>query len=317
MGGGKRVSVTADNSSVTKLYNFSILNPYYTNDGISQNFSLISRKVDASQASITNYVTNTKAVNLSYGIPLSEITRINFGGGIDRTELVTVSSTATQVVDFINSNNNGDPNYDLFKLTSLWRYDTRDKAIFPSSGALTDISLDSTVPGSDLEYYKLGFRWRQYVPLAEQYTFAYTMTLDYGAAYGNTTNLPPYDTFYAGGSTTVRGYDTNSLGNPATTRDSNGNPMGGNRRVLSSAEIILPNPFSDKSKELRLSTFIDSGYIWAKADNLELSELRYSAGVALIWISPVGVLRFSLAKALHTQPYDHLKSFQFTLGSAF
>ena len=317
MGGGKRVSVTADNSSVTKLYNFSILNPYYTPDGISQNFSIISRKVDAAQASITNYVTNTKAVNLSYGIPLSEITRINYGGALERTELVTVASTATQVRDFINSNNNGDPNYDLFKFTSLWRYDTRDKAVFPTDGALTDINFESAVPGSDLEYYKFGLNFNKYFPLAEDYTFTYRLTLNYGAAYGNTTDLPPFETYYAGGSNSVRGYDTNSLGNPATTRDSNNNPLGGNRRVLSSYELYLPNPFSDKSKELRISTFIDSGFIWSKADNFSLAELRYSVGVAMIWISPVGVLRFSLAQAIHEQPYDHLKSFQFTLGSAF
>lgn len=317
MGSGKRVAVTADNSSVTKMYNFSILDPYYTADGISQNFSIFYRKVDAAQASITNYVTNSRGMNLSYGIPLGENTRISYGGGIERTELVTVANTATQVYDFINSNNNGDPNYDLFRYTSNWSYDSRDKAIFPTAGNLTTISLDATVPGSDLEYYKLGMRYNQYFRLGEEYSFAWRLFLDYGAAYANTTTLPPYDTYYAGGSSTVRGYDTNSLGNPATTRDSNGNPMGGNRRVISSYELFLPNPFSDKSKEVRLSAFIDSGQIWAKSDKFALSDLRYSVGVSMIWISPVGVLRFSLANAINTKPYDQLKVFQFTLGTTY
>jgi outer membrane protein insertion porin family len=321
MGGGKRVSINADNSSVTRTYGFSILDPYFTNDGVSQNFSILSRKIDAAQASISNYVTNTKAVSLSYGIPTSEITRLNFGVGVEQTEIVTSATTATQIYNgstgFIDVNNNGDPKYNLYKLTSVWSYDTRNKAIFPSAGALTNVRLEAAAPGSDLEFYKLGLQYHQYYPLAEDYTLAYTLGLDYGTAYGNTTDLPPFERYFAGGSQSVRGYDTNSLGNPATTRDSNGDPLGGNRRLLTSLELVLPNPFSDKSKELRLSTFIDGGYIWAKDDKLDMGEVRYSAGVALIWIAPVGILRFSLAEPLNAKPTDQLKAFQFTLGSAF
>jgi len=321
MGGGKRVSINADNSSVTKTYAFSIQDPYFTDDGVSQNFSILSRRVDAAQASISNYVTNTKAVNLSYGIPTSEITSVSVGGGINQTEIVTTASTAQEIYNgstgYIDINNNGDPKYDMYKLTAAWRYDSRNKAIFPSAGALTILSMDTAAPGSDLEFYKLGLQYHQYFPLAEDYTLAYTVGMDYGASYGKTTGLPPFERYFAGGSQSVRGYDTNSLGNPATTRDSNYDPLGGNRRLLTSLELVLPNPFSDKSKELRLSTFIDGGYIWAKDDKLDLGELRYSAGVALIWIAPVGILRFSLAEPLNAKPYDQLKSFQFTLGSSF
>ena len=317
MGGGKRVAINADNSSVTRTYSFSILDPYFTNDGVSQNFSILSRKIDAAQASISNYVTNTNAVNLSYGIPLSEVTRLSFGLGVEQTEIVTSATTATQITDFINANNEGDSKYKMYKLTSLWSYDTRNKAIFPSAGAQTTLRLEAAAPGSDLEFYKLGMQYHQYFPLATDYTLAYTLGLDYGTAYGKTSDLPPFERYFAGGSQSVRGYDTNSLGNPATTRDSNGDPLGGNRRLLTSLELVLPNPFSDKSKELRLSTFIDGGYIWAKDDNLDLGDVRYSAGVALIWIAPVGILRFSLAEPLNAKPTDNLKSFQFTLGSSF
>lgn len=317
MGGGKRVAINADNSSVTRTYSFSILDPYFTNDGVSQNFSILSRKIDAAQASISNYVTNTNAVNLSYGIPLSEVTRLSFGLGVEQTEIVTSATTATQITDFINANNEGDSKYKMYKLTSLWSYDTRNKAIFPSAGAQTTLRLEAAAPGSDLEFYKLGMQYHQYFPLATDYTLAYTLGLDYGTAYGKTSDLPPFERYFAGGSQSVRGYDTNSLGNPATTRDSNGDPLGGNRRLLTSLELVLPNPFSDKSKELRLSTFIDGGYIWAKDDNLDLGDVRYSAGVALIWIAPVGILRFSLAEPLNAKPTDNLKAFQFTLGSSF
>lgn len=317
MGGGKRVSINLDTSQVTKLYSFSILDPYFTKDGVSQNFSIISRNVDAAQANISNYITNTNGITLTYGIPLSETTRFNFGFGLENTEIVTGSLTAIEIYDFIAANNDGDPNYNLYKLNASWIRDTRNKAIFPDSGSLTTANFETAAPSSDLEYYKFGFVHNHYFPLADQYTLVYNLDMGYGTAYGITSDLPPFERYFAGGSRSVRGYESNSLGNPVTTRDSHGDPLGGNKRMVTSLEMVLPNPFSDKSKELRLSTFIDGGYVWAKDDNLDLGELRYSAGIALIWLAPVGVLRFSLASAINAQEYDQLKSFQFTLGSSF
>lgn len=317
MGGGKRVAINVDTSKVTKLYSFSITDPYFTNDGVSQTFSIISRSVDAEAASISNYVTNTNGINLSYGIPLSEITRVYIGGAVEETELVTGTTTATEIYDYIAQNNNGDPNYGLYKLSGSWTYDTRNKAIFAEDGTLMSLGFEAAVPGSDLEFYKLNLQYHHYFPIAEQYTLNYNLDVGYGVAYGETTALPPFERYFAGGSRSVRGYASNSLGDPSTTRDSNGDPLGGDKRLVTSLEMFLPNPFSDKNKELKVSAFIDGGYVWASGDNVDLGELRYSAGVGLIWIAPVGILRFSLASALNAKETDELKSFQFTLGSTF
>jgi outer membrane protein insertion porin family len=45
--------------------------------------------------------------------------------------------------------------------------------------------------------------------------------------------------------------------------------------------------------------------------------LRYSAGVALLWVSPLGPLKFSLARPLVKQDGDRTEVFQFTLGNVF
>jgi outer membrane protein insertion porin family len=45
--------------------------------------------------------------------------------------------------------------------------------------------------------------------------------------------------------------------------------------------------------------------------------MRYSAGVGLTWISPVGPLKFSYAMPVNKQPQDKVQKFQFTLGSIF
>jgi len=45
--------------------------------------------------------------------------------------------------------------------------------------------------------------------------------------------------------------------------------------------------------------------------------LRYSAGLAFNWFSPVGPLSFSYAVPLNDKPGDRTEAFQFTLGVPF
>jgi outer membrane protein insertion porin family len=45
--------------------------------------------------------------------------------------------------------------------------------------------------------------------------------------------------------------------------------------------------------------------------------LRYSAGIALTWLSPMGPLKFSYGLPLNKQAVDKLQAFQFTLGTMF
>jgi outer membrane protein insertion porin family len=46
-------------------------------------------------------------------------------------------------------------------------------------------------------------------------------------------------------------------------------------------------------------------------------ELRYSMGLAVSWASPMGPLKFSIAKPLNAKPDDKPEHFQFIMGSTF
>lgn len=325
MGGGKKVALRIDNSSSTKQYSFSLNDPYFTDDGISQSISFLSRELDAEEANISNYIVNTDLASLGYGFPLSEHAFTSHNISIENTELITGTTTSKEIFNpdypsvpgeepgFIQKNNNGESKYLLYKLNGSWSYDTRNKAIFADEGFRTRLSYEVATPGSELEFYKLSFGHQQFIRLAENYTFLYQVDLDYGDAYGDTSELPPFERFFAGGSRSVRGFDGNSLG----TKDSNGDPLGGDRRIVTSLELILPNPFSEQSNEMRMTAFIDGGYVWAPGYSFDFSEMRYAAGIGLVWITPVGVMRFSLAEPLNAEPEDDTTSFQFTLGTGF
>jgi outer membrane protein insertion porin family len=311
LGTGNRVSVNIDNSQVTKQYNFSYLNPYYTDDGISRGFNVYWRSVDAAEANLTTYTSNSKGISMSYGLPLSETTRSNMSIGYDNTELVTGSNAAQEILDFINKNGNV---YGNFEASASWSRDTRNKRILATDGSVTFVSLDGSVPGSDLQYYKVNARMEKYFPLTKSLTLSGQLNLGYGGGYGNTDILPPYKNYYAGGSRSVRGFDSNSLG----PRDSlTGDPIGGNKRIVANLELILPNLFTEASETTRLTAFIDGGNVFGNDQSVQLGDLRYSAGIGFMWLAPIGALRFSYAKPLNDKPGDRLQAFQFTLGSPF
>jgi outer membrane protein insertion porin family len=63
--------------------------------------------------------------------------------------------------------------------------------------------------------------------------------------------------------------------------------------------------------------FSDGGQVWQEGTKIRLDELRYSAGIGLSWISPVGPLKLSYAKPLNSKPGDRLERFQFQMGTGF
>jgi len=66
-----------------------------------------------------------------------------------------------------------------------------------------------------------------------------------------------------------------------------------------------------------MSGFIDAGAIYGPGDLPGSAGMRYSAGAAVTWLSPVGPLKFSYALPINKHPVDKLQRFQFTLGSMF
>jgi len=86
--------------------------------------------------------------------------------------------------------------------------------------------------------------------------------------------------------------------------------------VVGSAELLVPFP-GIKEKSVRLSGFIDGGAVYGPGDQPGTAGLRYSTGVALTWLSPVGPIKFSYAVPLNKQAVDKLQKFQFSLGTMF
>ena len=139
--------------------------------------------------------------------------------------------------------------------------------------------------------------------------------------------MPFFENFYAGGFGSVRGYKYHSLGPKAAQRNSvdNYQSSGGDVLIEGTIEVLFPLPFVKDQRSLRTSVFFDYGNVFDTACNNQvvdcfkpdLEAFRYSTGIGLTWITPLGPLTFSLAKALNAKGKDETQFFQFSLGAPF
>jgi len=308
-GSGKRVSAEINTSQTNTIYSFSHTNPYFTRDGISRTFSGFYRKTDTGARNTADYNADTYGAGMNFGFPLSELYRFRAGLNLEHTEIHSTDSTPQPYLDFLADNTN---KFELYKLSIGWTYDSRDRAIFPKRGLLNTIDYEVTYPDSGLNYYKVTTRLHSYIPISSSWTLFLGGQVGYGDAYKDTTALPFFENYYAGGVRTVRGYDSNTLGPKEGT-----DPLGGTFKVVTNAELYFPVPFNPEATTFRLGLFYDLGYVYGDVKDFDASELRAATGLSATWLSPIGPMVFSWAKALRTQEEDRTKTFQFSLGGSF
>lgn len=321
-GTGNALKFTFDNSAASERYVLSYDNPYYTDDGISRGFNFSYTQTDSSQNNTSNYFIDQFKFSVDYGIPLSEYNSLRLEIGVLRNQLDTTDSSSQEVFDFVRDNSDkydastpnseieGDQYDTLFTQISLAK-DTRNRRIFADSGQINSISLE--VHGGDLDFYKTRFYHQSALALSDTYTLSFRGRVGYGDGYNDTTDLPIFEKFTAGGVRSVRGYDFNSLG-PV---DSRGDHYGGNLQVISTTEILFPVEALGSSETFRLGVYFDIGSVFADVDSYDFGELRQSLGVSAKWFSFIGPIEFSYAFPLNDEPGDQTQNFQFALGATF
>jgi len=320
MGTGQSLSLNVNTDRANTVYSISHTDPYATVDGISRTVSASYRKRDAAQEEIANYLSNSYGISLSYGIPMTEVNTLRLGIGYNAIDLRVGTSPSLDVIEFIAKNGN---EFDNFSFTASFSHDTRNRTVFATRGSAQTLASNITVPGSDLEYYKLNYDTKFYISMTQNLTLLLHSDLAYGDGYGDTDELPFFERYFAGGLRTVRAYNTNSLG----PRDLLSNdPIGGNLRVVGGADVIFPIPFMEKPpNSVRLSAFFDIGNVYldkaptynSTENGFDSSQLRMSTGLSFVWLAPIGPLRFSYGTALNDVPGDDLRAFQFSIGSFF
>lgn len=343
LGTGDRVALNANTGRFSTAYSLSHTDPYITKNGVSRTVGVNFRDITQFTSASSDFSTTSYGATLEYGIPLTEYQRMSLGLSFNNAELLSSTNSTQQSQEWVA--NNGNPfitdisgggvffgtQFHAYELLVGWTYDSRNRALFADRGSRQQVFLSYAVPFGDVEYYTVRYNFTKYVPLFGRWTFRANVELGYGEGLGDTTAIPPYKQFFGGGPESIRGYKESWLG----PRDSFGRPYGGNVLVASQLELIIPLP--DKfSSQARASIFYDIGNVFntgevAFTDKLgsplsykpEFNELRTSVGLAVQWLAPLGLFRFSYALPLNEVAGndrfygDQIERFQFSIGQAF
>lgn len=320
-GTGKAVSAEVNTSDSTRTYALSVTEPYVTPEGISRSIDLYDRRVDMEELDLANDLEyETRGAAVSWGIPFTEYDRVFLGAKWENT-LVDAGPRAPARYKRYKEDFD-DPH--AIAATIGWSRDSRDNALAPTRGTYQRLSAEVTLPVMDLRYYRASYQLQHYWPVTRDLTLAFNGEIGYGDSWGGK-EYPFFKNFYAGGIGSVRGFENSSLGPKDYTDDEDGDGIGGNASLNFSFEMLMPLPGADRT--LRWFTFLDGGWVWGdsydKYGNVEqsmgisLSDLRYSVGVGVAWISPLGPLKFSIAAPLNDKDGDEVERFQFQIGTGF
>ena len=308
-GSGNQLSFRINSGTVSKVYEVSYLNPYWTADGISRGFDVYRRDLNTASLTTGEYQSKSTGIGVRYGVPVTEYDAINFGVGYERNDLTLDAASPPRYLDYVNTF--GSRSNTIRGSLGFGR-DTRDSIYFPSRGYVLEAGAEIGLPGGDIKYYRVQTKAQWLKPVWGPIVLS--ANAEFGIANGYSGKpLPFFKNFYAGGVDSVRGFEQSSLG----PRDANGDFIGGNRRLVGNLELLFPMPGVKSDKSVRLSTFIDIGNVFGVNEKLRFNDLRSSAGFAVSWFSPVGPLKFSLAKPLKQKPEDKVERFQFLLGRVF
>lgn len=321
LGTGNHVAVGFNRSQLQESYNLNYLDPYFTIDGISRGYSLYYSKTQFSSLNVADYVTDSHGARMNFGYPVDETESVDFGVGIDETRIKQGSLLSYVVNDFLTRHGT---DFQTFDVSASWSKSTLNRGILADRGYSQSLGLELAVPGSDLTWYKISYNNQLYLPLTGAYVLRLHGNLGYGGGYGGNGQLPFFKNYFAGGFGSLRAFRDNTLGVRSPARgvvdDTNPARVGGNILTTGGIDLVLPSLFGSDTRQMRTVLFFDGGNVfdsYLPGYYFNPVNMRYSAGIALSWLTPIGPLSFSLGKPLRKREGDETQVFQFAIGQGF
>lgn len=298
-GRGQVLALKGQVGTKTQRYTLSFTEPWLFDIPLSAGADVYSWNY-----SYPDYDKDSLGGQLRLGYPIFDYTRANLSYNYDIANIKNISDDASNSIKSDAGENIKS------SVTSLIKYDSRDQLFHPTEGSLDSIEYEFAGLGGNVGFNKIIGETGWYYPLLWQ-----TVGVLHGRAgwvkelQGKT--LPDYEKFYMVGIDALRGFERDDL----CPRDDSGACIGGNKFVQFNAEIRFP--IAPKLGAYGVF-FFDTGDIYTNDEQIDLGNLRESAGCGFRWLSPMGPVRLEYGWILDPEPTDHgAGSWEFSMASAF
>ena len=327
LGTGKNVFLRGQFGQTSTIFNLTHEDPYFTRGGISRELSVFYERTNWLDRTAVSYGLDRWGGEFILGRPLGRNSRLAAGVGFTE-HLLYISEQAgaprsdvpLEVTDF--RDDFGD-RYADWTAEFRWSLNNQIGSFYATEGQRHRINLSVTLPGSDLNYYRLQYRGETVLPLGQSDDYALRLLAQagYGSGYGEVGRLPFYQNFFAGGPTSVRGYEDRSLSPFAVGQDGStltDQPFGGDALIALGSELLIPMPFVQDQSVFRTALFVDAGAAFNASSGLQWEDVSSAYGVDVVWRPvPILPLRFIVSRPLVDRSNNQAQNFRFTVWSQF
>jgi outer membrane protein insertion porin family len=305
-GTGNRLSLAASTSSESTRYNLKFTDPRILDSQVSGSVDLFNweREYD-------DFTKDSTGAAFRLGHPLYEEWRIYYGYTISDTELsdINEANVNSAILQSKDINILSMPEIGLVR-------DTRDKSFSPTKGSRNSINVSYAGGpfGGDAEFTKVEGSSAWWFPMV--WSTVFHAKLAAGQAFENEDNkLPVYEKFFLGGMNSIRGFESASI----SPVDQYGDKVGGDKMWYGTVSIIFPL-FKDMGMDAEI--FHDFGNVYGEGipgddDSWDFSDYKKTAGVGLMWASPLGPIRLAWGFNLDKKDGEDSSNWDFSMGGSF
>lgn len=294
-GKGQYLKLKGELGGKSSFYELSFRDPWFMEKPIS-----FSTDIYKTTREYVDYKRRATGFGVGFGKSLDEY----WGASISyNLEKVTIYDVAEGASDFIKDQIG---TRITSSITPSIVRDSRDNFIDPSRGSRNSLYVTFAGIGGTNAFIKGVADSAWFFPIG-------TTTVSLRGRFGYATGLfgkelPLYERFYVGGIYTVRGLGFGEAG----PRDEKGSVIGGTKELIFNLEYIFPI-----LSELRLKgvVFVDAGNSYDKDE--PIGTLRYTSGLGIRWISPIGPIRIEWGYNLTKKPGEGSSKLEFTFGTFF
>ena len=300
LGNGRQVSILVGYSSINSTIAASLRQPYFL--GLPDLTGVLELRQDVQQVPTYTLFASRFLPHIEYAF--SPHLSASFGYRIEYAELTAIDQSVFKALG--NFRTSGF----LSGFDAGFTWNTSDDLYNPQHGNVIKLEAmeGGGVFGGNFDFYRADVEAKHYQPLGWGTVLATRLKVGTGDSLGSKNDYPLFDRFYAGGEGSVRGYGYWRLG----PLSSNNVPLGGLSDVEGSLELRR-----HIWEKLSGAVFLDFGQLSLHPYDLPVSSLKFAAGPAASYMTPVGPIRIDLGIPFEKPRGDQQWQVYFSIGQFF
>lgn len=295
-GKGQFIKLRGELGGRTTLYDISYKDPWFLDKPLTFSTSLYKTTRE-----YIEYNKKATGFEIAFGKRFTEYVWGNIAYNFEDAEIYDVTDDAPTIIK------EQEGTSVTSSITPSVVRDSRDNFLDPSRGSRNSLSVALAGLGGTNKFLKGEIDSAWFIPMKST-SIMLRGRFGYATGIGGE-ELPLYERFYVGGIYTVRGLD---YGEAGPRDEETGDEIGGTEQLIFNVEYIFPLISDIRLKGL---IFFDAGNSYDEFNNF--GELRYTTGLGVRWISPIGPVRIEWGYNLDKKPGESSSRFEFAFGTFF